>query len=152
MRVVISPLQISFLIPVTAIPGTLGILFTLFLCTITISILSQRAPQNLVGAIIQWILACHFFIAMAILEYALILGYKKYRKVKKTGNESCMKKGKRARRVDWKNTQILSQWLDKLMLIIFLQRFSYSPSYSGILGKWTNTISALLYLTGCSNR
>ena len=31
-------------------------------------------------AIIQWILLCLFFIAIPILEYALILSYKKYKK------------------------------------------------------------------------
>ena len=119
----ISPLQISFLIPVPAIPGRLGILFTLFLCTITIfNSVTESAPKSggSSTAIIQWILACLFFIAMAILEYSLMLGYKKYRKYKKTDKESQMKKGKkRAQNMVWRNTKDPSKWLDKLMLIIF---------------------------------
>ena len=119
----ISPLQISFLIPVPAIPGRLGILFTLLLCTITIfNSVTESAPKSggSSTAIIQWILACLFFIAMAILEYSLMLGYKKYRKYKKTDKESQMKKGKkRAQNMIWKNTRDPSKWLDKFMLIIF---------------------------------
>ena len=60
---------------------------------------------------------------MAIVEYSLILGYKKYRKDKKAGKESCVKKGKRARKLDWKYTEDFSKWLDKLMLIIFPAAF-----------------------------
>ena len=125
-RVVISLLQISFLIPETAIPGRLGILFTLFLCTITIfNSVTESSPKSggSSTAIIQWILACLFFIAMAILEYSLILGHKKYKKDRKNGKESWRRKGKTARKVNWKNTQSLSKWLDKLMLIIFPAAF-----------------------------
>ena len=57
---------------------------------------------------------------MAILEYSLMLGYKKYRKYKKTDKESQMKKGKkRGQNMIWKNTRDPSKWLDKFMLIIF---------------------------------
>ena len=78
-----SPQKISFLLPHDSIPGRMGFLLTLFLCMVnTLNSMAQNAPNSggSTTAIIQWILSCLLFMILAILEYALILGYKKYRK------------------------------------------------------------------------
>ena len=60
----------------------MGFLLTLFLCNInvlnTMVVSSPKSGGNST-AIIQWILSCLGFISFAILEYALILGVKKFR-------------------------------------------------------------------------
>ena len=57
---------------------------------------------------------------MAILEYSLMLGYKKYRKYKKTDKALLVKKGKKsARNMVWRNSKDPTKWIDKFMLIIF---------------------------------
>ena len=103
--------QISFLLPVDTIPGRLGFLLTLFLCMI--NILNSRAANSPksggnANAIIQWILSCLLFIILAILEYALILCYRKYKKLTSTD------KMEHEQRIEK-----LSKLLDKLMLLIF---------------------------------
>ena len=69
------------MLPENAVPGRMGLLVTLFLCMV--NILNSEAANSpksggTVNAIIQWILTCSVFIILAILEYALILCYKKY--------------------------------------------------------------------------
>ena len=74
--------QISFMLPEDTVPGRMGFLLTLFLCMI--NILNSEATNSpksggAVTAIILWISSCSVFIIMAILEYALILCFKKYK-------------------------------------------------------------------------
>ena len=80
---VLFGLQISFLLPIDTVPGRMGFLLTLFLCMVNILNWAARySPKSGANAtaIIQWILSCSLFIIMAILEYAVILCYKKYKK------------------------------------------------------------------------
>ena len=93
------------------IPGRLGFLLTLFLCMI--NILNSRAASSPksggnANAIIQWILSCLLFIILAILEYALILCYKKY---KKSTSSDRMDHEQRIEK--------LLKLLDQFMLLIF---------------------------------
>ena len=71
------------MLPEDTVPGRMGFLLTLFLCMV--NILNSEAANSpksggAVTATIQWILSCSFFIILAILEYALILCYKKFKK------------------------------------------------------------------------
>ena len=75
--------QISFLLPVDLVPGRMGFLLTLFLCTVNIlNSMATSTPKSggVTTAIIQWILWCLMFIIIPILEYAIILCYKKYKR------------------------------------------------------------------------
>ena len=63
--------QISFLLPVDSVPGRMGFLLTLFLCTVNIlSSMATSTPKSggVTTAIIQWILWCLMFIIIPILE------------------------------------------------------------------------------------
>ena len=111
-------LQTSFLIPISAIPGRLGTLLTLFLCAINIfNSLSQSSPKSggSVTAIMEWVLACLAFIIMAILEYILILAYKKFKGNKTIDTQSFAWMEKKNVKKDME----LSKCLDFMMILIF---------------------------------
>ena len=83
--------QVSFLIPPEAVPGRLGLLVTLFLCSVntlnTVSTNSPR-PDDGASALVMWILMCLTAILLAMFEYALILALKmKRQRMKVTPGE-----------------------------------------------------------------
>ena len=110
--------QTSFLIPISAIPGRLGTLLTLFLCAINIfNSLSRSSPKSggSVTAIMEWVLACLAFIIMAILEYILILAYKKFKGNNTIDTQSfAWMESKNV-----KKDMALSKCLDIMMIMIF---------------------------------
>ena len=99
--------QISFLLPVEPIPGRLGFLLTIFLCTVNMfNSVAGNSPKSggNVTAIIQWMLSSLVFIIIAILEYALILGHKKYWNLSTPEDQQKLEK--------------MSKTVDKWMLLI----------------------------------
>ena len=70
-------------------------------------------------AIVQGILACLLFIALAILEYSLILAHKKYSSLKVDGGKRTCE-GTISQK---SQTQEIAKRLDKLMLILFPPSF-----------------------------
>ena len=76
--------QISFRLPVDSVPGRMGFFVdSFFLCTVNIlNSMATSTPKSggVTTAIIQWILWCLMFIIIPILEYAIILCYKKYKR------------------------------------------------------------------------
>ena len=68
-------------------------------------------------AIIQWILLCLFFIAIPILEYALILSYKKYKKPSSVHGKNIEGQSK-----EWKTEEMFNRW-DKGMTVILPSTF-----------------------------
>ena len=119
-------LQISFLLPIDTVPGRMGFLLTLFLCMVNILNWAARySPKSGANAtaIIQWILSCSTFIIMAILEYAVILCYKKYKKptIDEEMYASSTSSGK---------VEEMSKRLDKVMICIFPLAFvAYSAVF-----------------------
>ena len=110
-------LQISFVLPMDAIPGRIGLLLTLLLCSINIfNSTETKYPKNSF-AIVDWILSCIIYITLPLLEYAILLGYKKY-KTPAHVSEKNSKSERYALKV-----QKLSKQVDKLMLIIFPPTF-----------------------------
>ena len=69
-------------------------------------------------AIIQWILLCLFFIAIPILEYALILSYKKYKKPSSVNGKN-MDSQSKGRKTD----KMFKRW-DKGMTVILPSTFT----------------------------
>ena len=71
----------------------MGFLLTLFLCTVNIlNSTASNTPKSGgdATAIIQWIMWCLLFIIMAILEYAMILAYKKFKRIAVNFEDICM--------------------------------------------------------------
>ena len=93
----------------------MGLLFSLLLCLINIfNSTIHAAPKNLVG-ITHWILSCILFIVLAILEYALLIAYKKYKKVPKTTGNARMSK----LRSGDESIEKLAKQMDISMIVIF---------------------------------
>ena len=118
-----------------AIPGRMGLLLTLLLCTINIfNSIESKYPKN-ATAIAQWILFCLLFIILAILEYAFLLGIKKYKKPGAVREASDLRykdyrKNKKQSRMSVKSAvkattkiEMLSENLDKWMLGTFPPAF-----------------------------
>ena len=66
---------VSFLIPPEVVPGRMALLITLFLVLTNIFNTITNISPNVEGmtAISSWMIACMFFVFLALLEYALIL-------------------------------------------------------------------------------
>ena len=108
--------------PVETIAGRMGLLVTMFLCTInTYNSVNTNSPKGggNTTAIVEWILACLLFIIMAIVEYALILAHMKYQKMTMDDQtyEAATDSGNE------KNAKIY-RLLDMCMIIIFPLGFS----------------------------
>ena len=91
----------------------MGFLLTLFLCMVNIlnsMVLYTPKSGGDATAIIQWIMWCLLFIIMAIVEYAMILGYKKYKNKVIVGDICGQSHESR--------TEDMSKKLDKLMAIV----------------------------------
>ena len=99
------------------VPGRMGLLLTLLLCMVNIFNSADTKYPKTAKAIILWILSCILFIILPILEYALLLGYKKYKKTAKVHS--------RGSAIASENDQIetFSKQLDKWMLVIFPPTF-----------------------------
>ena len=111
--------QISFFLPVEAIPARMGFLVTLMLCTVNIfNSADGKYPPN-ANTMIQWILACLLFIIMAMLEYTFLLGYNKYR-----NPQEVQQKRKTSSTDDAIYIKKMSNALDKWMLVIFPPTFT----------------------------
>ena len=115
MNIIFLFFQISFLLPLNAIPGRMGLLFSLLLCLVNIfNSTIYAAPKNAVG-ITHWILSCILFIVLAILEYALLIAYKKYKKAGKIAGNNRMSK---LRSGDDESIEKLSKQMDRSMILI----------------------------------
>ena len=66
---------VSFLIPPEVVPGRMALLVTLFLVLTNIFNTITNVSPNVEGmtAIASWMIACMFFVFLALLEYATIL-------------------------------------------------------------------------------
>ena len=120
-------LQISFLIPIDTVPGRMGFLTTLFLCMINILNWSARySPKSgqYVTAIINWILSCLIFIIGAIVEYALILYFKKNRKLLTLDAEMKISANQTDKNVDKLHLKERFRRLDRWMMLLFPMAFS----------------------------
>ena len=96
------------------IPGRMALLLTLMLCLITIfNSSTDNYPRN-AQAITTWTMACMGFITLAICEYAVLLGYKKYTKPAKVEEDKSKNQREIAR---------LSVVVNKWMLIVFPPTF-----------------------------
>ena len=69
-------------------------------------------------AIIQWILLCLFFIAIPILEYALILSYKKYKKTASVHGKHVDSESR-----ERKTEEMFKRW-EKIMTVILPSTFT----------------------------
>ena len=69
-------------------------------------------------AIIQWIMLCLFFIAIPILEYALILSYKKYKTPSSVHEKNIASPSK-----ERKTEEMFKRW-DKIMTVILPSTFT----------------------------
>ena len=100
-----------------SIPGRMGFLLTLLLCVVNIfNSTADKFPKN-AKVIDQWILFCLLFIILAILEYTVLLGYKKYKD--EDENDMTGQRGK-----EEINIRKISKQLDKWMLAIFPPTFT----------------------------
>jgi len=83
---------VSFLIPPEVVPGRMALLVTLFLVLTNIFNTITNVSPNVEGmtAIASWMIACMFFVFLALLEYATILYFqlirRKFQLVKKRKN------------------------------------------------------------------
>ena len=107
-------LQISFVIPMEAIPGRMGLLLTLLLCMVNIFNSMEKYPKS-ATAMTNWILSCIIYITLPIIEYAILLGYKKFQKTRNTNGKNVG--------IGKAEMDRLSKCLDKWMLIIFPPTF-----------------------------
>ena len=102
------------MIPKDVVPGRMGLLVTLFLCSInTLNSVASNSPSSWenVSALIQWIIICQTFIIIAIAEYAYILSQTKYPgKDATVSDEVSREKSKRTE-------EKANYYLDKIMLI-----------------------------------
>ena len=66
---------VSFVIPPEVVPGRMALLVTLFLVLTNIFNTITNVSPNVEGmtAISSWMIACMFFVFLALLEYAAIL-------------------------------------------------------------------------------
>ena len=66
---------VSFVIPPEVVPGRMALLVTLFLVLTNIFNTITNISPNVEGmtAISSWMIACMFFVFLALLEYAAIL-------------------------------------------------------------------------------
>ena len=66
---------VSFVIPPEVVPGRMALLVTLFLVLTNIFNTITNVSPNVEGmnAIASWMIACMFFVFLALLEYAAIL-------------------------------------------------------------------------------
>ena len=106
-------LQVSYLIPKDVVPGRMGLLVTLFLCSInTLNSVASNSPSSWgnVSALVQWIIICQTFIIIAITEYAYILSQTKY-----PGKDATVPD--EVSREQSKRTEEKANYLDKIMLI-----------------------------------
>ena len=112
------------MLPEDALPGRMGLLVTLFLCMVNILISeAANSPKSggAVTAIIQWILSCSVFIILAILEYALILCYRKYNRTTDINIEADYHSSPIKQPMNYKNEY---KTLDMCMIAIFPGSFS----------------------------
>ena len=98
------------------VPGRMGFLLTLVLCKInllnTTVVSSPRSGGRFPTAIVQWILMCLCITEIAIFEYAMILGYKKYR-----STSSVFAKGMSGPAKKNDMEELFKKW-DKRMIVI----------------------------------
>ena len=75
---------ISFLIPPSCYPGRISLLVTIVLCLINVmtSEMQQSPESNGLNAINCWFLICLVLVAIASLEYAIILYFMRFNKEK----------------------------------------------------------------------
>ena len=96
------------------IPGRMALLLTLMLCLITIfNSATDNYPRN-AQAITTWTMSCMGFITLAISEYAVLLGYKKFSNSAKVEADKSKNQREIAR---------LSVVVDKWMLVVFPPTF-----------------------------
>ena len=119
MKITLALFQISFFIPVDSIPGRMGFLVTLMLCTVNIFNSADVKYPPTANGITQWILACLLFIILAMLEYTFLLGYKKYRNPPKV-----QQKVKNSSTGDTIDIKKMSKAWDRQMLVIFPPTFT----------------------------
>ena len=72
---------ISFLIPPTCYPGRISLLVTIVLCLINImtSLMQQSPESNGLNAMNCWFLICLVFVAIASLEYSILLYFMRFK-------------------------------------------------------------------------
>ena len=119
--------QVSFILPEDTVPGRMGLLVILFLCMV--NILNSEASYSpksggAVTAIIQWILSCSVFIILAILEYGLILYYKKYNRTTNIETHSIKHHTQTSPIKQPMNSKNEYKTLDMCMIAIFPGSFS----------------------------
>ena len=106
----------------------MGLLFSLLLCLINIFNSTMQLSPNNARAITHWILLCILFVILAILEYALLIAYKKYKKRPKVEEISRLKPHDEV-------IENLSKRINRLMIVIFPPVFAvFSLTY------WTNWV------------
>ena len=68
-------LQISFIIPPENVPGRAGVLVTVMLVLVNLflNITSKSPNTDSLTAISCWMIGCILFVALALMEYAMIL-------------------------------------------------------------------------------
>ena len=125
-----------------SVPGRMGFLLTLFLCTVNIlNSTASNTPKSGgdATAIIRWIMWCLLFIIMAILEYAAILGYKKCKKTAKINVDDCQSHDEKVKKI--------SRNLDKLMAIVCPSSFIiFTAVFWSHFCYWTSVITLLFWL------
>ena len=100
----------------------MGSLLTLLLCTVNIlNAAETKYPKNST-AVVQWIMLCMFYIILAIVEYAILLSYRKYRNPVKVTGELM------ADQIGEITMEKISNRVDKLMLLIFPPTFISSAT------------------------
>ena len=108
--------QINFIIPADMVPGRMGLLMTIFLGSITIyNSVTEKSPRagGSTNALVEWILACQIFIALAICEYSTILAFRKY------GNISLRSGQVVNHEIDQNRGKKILPLMDMAMLVIF---------------------------------
>ena len=70
----------SFLIPPSCFPGRMGLLVTIVLCIINVmtSMMQQSPESNGLNAMNCWFLICLILVALASLEYAILLFFMRF--------------------------------------------------------------------------
>ena len=114
--------QVSFVVPNDAIPARLGLLLTLALCTInTLNSVVRTSPKSGgdTTALVKWIWACLAFIVMAVLEYSLILAWKKFKTESSVSNQRGHEKGARKDQSKRDTAKVL----DTFMILTFPPTF-----------------------------
>ena len=103
-------------------PGRVGALLTLLLCTVNIfNAAETKYPKNS-NAVAQWIMLCMFYIILAIVEYAILLSYRKYiNPAKVTGELTTDQMGEIP-------IEKICNRVDKFTLLIFPPPFIFSAT------------------------